>query len=491
MIVLGILQYLQTLLTPSVLRHGIVALLVLLGSVIAGLLYTGRRHAVRRQLRQLRRVGVSPGQSNMSDQYDSRYDVPEGEGRPSIGRPVRIKAIYLHPVKSFAPVEVSRALLTKSGFMYDRCFAIAAEVTEPEPEPDSDPGTGARRKFWRFISQRTKPAMSLIKTELWLPHESSNPVDVLVRAGGCVLIRFPDPDRPTWPRRLEAFLHTWNPSLAPEFSFIAPLNPDHVATSPDGADEAALALRSFVIHGRTAQGLDMGAVSSVAQGLPRMKKFLGIPDSTPLTLLKCTPETLVRTTKNLAPLKHIGSPATHGYTDQQPVHLASLASVHAVANLLPRENQPLNALRFRANMWVTGAPAFDEERWKRYRIVRKNDELGTPTRARVDAVLCVVCRTSRCTMPNVDPDKGVFDTDVPAPNRKKGRPQPSTTLMEHRTVEDGNKAAMGYMGMHCVPVDRSLNEAQEQDADLYVHVGDEIEVLERGQHLYGSTGDDY
>jgi uncharacterized protein YcbX len=251
------------------------------------------------------------------------------------------------------------------------------------------------------------------------------------------------------------------------------------------------ALRPFNIHARTAQGIDMGVVPSVSTALPKLKKFLNMSDSTPVTLFKCTPDTLVRTTKNLAPLKYIGSPAVHGYTDQQPVNINNLASIQALSELLPRENQPLNALRFRANLWITGAPAYDEEGWKRYRIVRKGDGLTTSRRARVDPVLCVVCRTSRCTMPNVDPDKGVFDTEKAPPGKKKGRPQPTTALIEYRTVEDGNKAAMGYMGMHCVPEDRSLSEAQEQDAGLYVQVGDEIEVLERGEHLYGSTEKDY
>ena len=94
-------------------------------------------------------------------------------------------------------------------------------------------------------------------------------------------------------------------------------------------------------------------------------------------------------------------------------------------------------------------------------------------------------------MPNVIPDKGIFEEDIPAPDRKKGKPQPSTTLVQHRTVESGNPAALGYLGMHCVPEDSGFKEAVDQGAQLYVEVGDEIEVLETGFHLYGSTGDDY
>ncbi|OAQ65421.1 molybdopterin cofactor sulfurase [Pochonia chlamydosporia 170] len=477
---LSFLQTCRAALTPSLILQGIAVLAVLLSSVIAGVIYTGRNYAIRRELRQLRRVGVPVEKSNMKDQYDSQFDLAEGSTATG---PIRIKAIYIHPVKSFGPIELNRALLTKSGFMYDRCFAFAAEVIEPDLD------TGARNKFWRFLSQRTKPGMSLIETELWLPHENSNPNDALVRAGGCVVIRFPDPENPTWLSWFDSLLYTWNPSAIPQVSFIAPLNPSAAQLSTHDLEKEAL--RPFTIHARTAHGIDMSIVPSVAAALPKLKKFLKISDNTPVTIFKCTDDTLVRTTKNLAPLKYIGSPAVHGYTDQQPIHLSSLSSVHAFSELLPRENQPLNALRFRANIWVTGASAYDEESWKRYRILPGNGAIETHRRARVDPVLCVVCRTSRCTMPNVDPDKGVFNTDTPAADRKKGKPQPSTTLIEYRTVENGNKAALGYMGMHCVPEDRSLNEAQEQNAGLYVQVGDEIEVLERGEHLYGSTGDDY
>lgn len=149
----------------------------------------------------------------------------------------------------------------------------------------------------------------------------------------------------------------------------------------------------------------------------------------------------------------------------------------------------MNALRFRANLWVTGAPAYAEETWKRYRILPESG--NTEPRADVAPALSVVCRTSRCTIPNVNPDTGEFDADIPPPEKKKGKPQPSTTLVEHRTVETANKAALGYLGMHCVPEDRDIREAEGQGDGLYVEVGDEVEVLETGVHVYGSTGNDY
>ncbi|KAI1625225.1 hypothetical protein EDD37DRAFT_680404 [Exophiala viscosa] len=451
-------------LTLHAVVHRISTLLILLVTFLV--IARVARHVLvaRRRPRHLRRYGLS--RSNLEDQYDPKYDKAEHD---SASESIVIKALYVHPIKSCAPIEVKRALLTKIGFAYDRCFAIAVENDE---------------KHWQFISQRTKPRMALIKQELWLPHKTSDPGDPLVQAGGCLVVSFPDPDAPVWTKRLQAVFESWSLSAMPEVRFTVPLLPTAAQI-----DELGIKLRDFQIHSRTASGLDLECIPDVAAALPKLKRFLKVPERQTLTLLRCTPDTLVPTNKNLAPLKYIGTPAMHGYTDQQPVHIINLPSVHATSPLLPKENQPLSALRFRANMYIFGAPAYDEETWKRFRILPK--AATTERRARVAPALSVVCRTSRCTMPNVNPDTGHFEEENAPPEKKKGKPQPSTTLVEYRTVENGNPAALGYLGMHCVPEDSGFKQAMDQGADLYVEVGDEIEVLETGHHLYGSTGNDY
>lgn len=469
---LQLLQSLQGTLDPSTIIYGTTALVLLLSLVLTYIIQTGNISTTRRALKHLRKVGLSSTTSNMADQYDPKYDALEDTAARN-DEPIRIKSIYIHPVKSCGPVEVNRALLTKSGFMYDRCFSLATENEK----------TDAGSK-WRFISQRTKPKMCLIKNELWLPGKESDPLDPLVQAGGCVVLTFEDPDAPDWITRLETFFHTWNTSGAPQVSCIAPLQP-----TPAQVNESQIKLKTFSIHARDAAGLDMSKSPSVARALPKLKKFLDIPQDQSLALLKCTPDTLTRTNRNLAPLEYIGSPAIHGYTDQQPININSLSSVHALSALLPPENQPLDALRFRANIWITGAPAYEEENWKRYRIQPRS--ASQEPRAGVAPALSVVSRTSRCTMPNVNLNTGKFDTDNPAPDKKRGKPQPTTALVEHRMVDPGNGMALGYMGMHCVPENRDLKEAEEQGKGLYVEIGDEIEVLERGVHLFGATGNDY
>ena len=429
----------------------------------------GNNSTTRRKLRNLQKVGLTT--SNMIDQYHPKFDHPAGtkvDGLP------RIKSIYLHPVKSCGPIEVDRALLTKTGFLFDRCFVLA---TGPLKEDSTEK--------WRFISQRTKPSMSTIETELWLPNKY-NYTNTRDQSGGYLVMKFDNPETPTWADRIETFLRTWDSSTIPQTSFIVPLS--LTTTELEGYQTKP---KTFGIHSRDAKGIDMGEIPSVAEALPQLKKFLKIPHGDGLSLFRCTRDTLVRTDKNLAPLKHIGTPAVHGYTDQQPININSLSSVQAVSTLLPIENQPMDALRFRANIWIENAPAYDEEEWKRYCILPKSTSTAPHPRAQVAPTLSVVCRTSRCTMPNVDPGKGTFDTDNPPADRKKGKPQPSTTLVQYRTVENGNKAALGYLGMHCVPEDWCLKVAEGQEEGLFVEVGDEIEVLERGVHLYGSTGNDY
>ena len=445
--------------------QGVVRLAVLISLVLGATRLARNIYLAHRQPKHLRRLGLI-GSSNLADQCDAKYDKPEDDSRSEA---ILIKALYIYPIKSCAPIELARALLTKTGFAYDRCFALAVEVNRGE---------------WQFISQRTKPQMALINQELWLPHPDSGRSDQLAQAGGCLIVSFPDPETPGLAKRLESMFETWTLSARPTVRFTVPLLPTPAHIGP-----TTPVLKHFTIHSRQATGLDLGQLPAVAAALPKLKRFLKIPERQNLTLMGCTPDTLVRTTRNLAPLKHIGTHAVHGYTDQQPVHIINLPSVHATSQLLPPENQPLSAMRFRANIYCTGAPAFSEEKWKRYRILP--NAVSSGRRANVAPTLSVVCRTSRCTMPNVIPDKGIFEEDIPAPDRKKGKPQPSTTLVQHRTVESGNPAALGYLGMHCVPEDSGFKEAVDQGAQLYVEVGDEIEVLETGFHLYGSTGDDY
>lgn len=136
------------------------------------------------------------------------------------------------------------------------------------------------------------------------------------------------------------------------------------------------------------------------------------------------------------------------------MHILNLASVHDVADKIKRGEAPeekwkvptVNALRYRANIYFTGPPAFHEDHWKKAKIGSTSYHIS--------------CRTTRCKLPNVDPETGIAD-----PN------EPSTTMRKYRVIDEGSKNAV--LGMQVTPL-----EAGE------VKVGDAIEVLETGSHYF-------
>jgi len=441
----------------------VVAILVALAALLLGL---SRQYLLNSKRFLHLRIAANDTGSNLDDETDQKYDKAENDLTPG---PVRIKALCIHPIKSCRPIEVKRALLTKTGFAYDRCFSFATEKT---------PGD------WKFISQRTKPGMALIKQHLWLPHADSDPDHESVKSGGVLAVSFPDPDPPSILARAVAVLETGRFSAHPQVSFTIPLRP-----TSEQIDKWGLGIKGFGVHERKSAGLDYSDVPVFAAVLPKLKRYLQLSAKENLTLIACTPDTLAPADTNLAPLEHIGTPSKLCYTDEQPLHIINLSSVHAASQLLPPENQPLSARRFRPNIFITGAPAYSEEMWKRFRVLPRE----THSKLAAPPSMSVVCRTARCTMPNVEPHSGQISYEDPPPGRKRGKPQPSTTFAEHRMVEDKqvNPIALGYMGMHCVIEDSTFGNGASEADEVYIEVGDEIEVFETGVHFWGSTAHDY
>ena len=81
------------------------------------------------------------------------------------------------------------------------------------------------------------------------------------------------------------------------------------------------------------------------------------------------------------------------------VSIINLASVAAVANAVDR---PVHPLRFRANVYVTGWPA-----WHEFDLLGQEIAIGENARIKV------VKRIVRCAATNVDPDTGARDLTVP------------------------------------------------------------------------------
>lgn len=90
----------------------------------------------------------------------------------------------------------------------------------------------------------------------------------------------------------------------------------------------------------------------------------------------------------------------HSFSDvaKKVVSIINLASVAAVADMV---GAPVNPLRFRANLYVDGWPA-----WSELDLVGRELKIGA-------ARLKVVKRIVRCAATNVDPDTGARDLDIP------------------------------------------------------------------------------
>ena len=99
------------------------------------------------------------------------------------------------------------------------------------------------------------------------------------------------------------------------------------------------------------------------------------------------------------PPKVLSAPG-HSFSDvaRKVVSIVNLASVRAVEDLVAAAVHPL---RFRANMYVTGWPA-----WHEFELLDRTLAIG-------DIRLKVVKRIKRCAAVNVDPDTAARDLEIP------------------------------------------------------------------------------
>src|SRR5947209_105177 len=91
----------------------------------------------------------------------------------------------------------------------------------------------------------------------------------------------------------------------------------------------------------------------------------------------------------------------HSFSDvaAKVISIINLASVAALETLV---GAPVHPLRFRANLYVEGWPA-----WHEFDLVGRDIVIG-------NARLKVVKRITRCAATNVDPDTGIRDLEIPA-----------------------------------------------------------------------------
>lgn len=119
--------------------------------------------------------------------------------------------------------------------------------------------------------------------------------------------------------------------------------------------------------------------------------------------------------------------------------------------------------RFRANMYITGLPAYAEINATRLSIYPRDSGEGSKNSTK-KLEFVIACRTPRCLLPNVNPANGSRST----------KNQPFSTMSSYLIIDNGIKSPC--LGMHMVPFGGAVGRT--------VSVGDVVSVEKAGEHFY-------
>ena len=415
-----------------------------------------------------RKLGLQ-GATNFEDQYSKKY--AKG-GDPTPAKPWTVKALFVYPLKSGAPIELEKSDVLRTGLKYDRQFTLAQQVTSL---PSMD---GKVTSEWHFMTQRKFPRLARVETEIWVPDPSAKDYKEdgeWVKSEGCLVIRFPfSPDTDFTMEGLLNYGKILAARLSrksePMLEFRVPFNPPQDRIKSKG-------YRSEVLRIWKDNPVALNMSPEIDREIfEKLRYTLGAAN--PIALFRIDTNAY-REVHKCAPKKEdVGFATVIGMQDsvcvdlasisyvanitQYPIHIINMASVHDVASKLPtgkpepehiwqRQHTLLDGLRFRANIYITGPPAFAEDDWKKAKLTSSDSS---------ELNLHISCRATRCKLPNVDPETAVAD-----------RNEPLTTLRNYRVIDAGSKNAC--LGMQVTPLEEGS-----------VTVGDKIEVLEIGEHRF-------
>ena len=286
------------------------------------------------------------GDSHAADEYDEKYD----EGTKD-EKAWKVKALYMHPIKSCAAIELDVADIDAEGLTYDRKFCFAEMMTPIKPDSD-----GKKIPKWTFrtLRQEGYEKLAQVKPEVWLPKSVSQQNEIGLRQidrEGCLIVKYPNvPTGVLAP--LERLAQRWR--LVPaESSFRMPLNPGKDHTYPREV---------MNIWKDDPVWINMG------RHVPDdFKQWLGI--KRPFSLFRVDPEKYREVFRCAPRQEDIGFQPAVGAQDAYPVHLLNLASVHDVGKRVGKDViDGLSVRRFRGNIIIEGPPAYDEDDWKMCRV---------------------------------------------------------------------------------------------------------------------------
>ncbi|EGE82588.1 MOSC domain-containing protein [Blastomyces dermatitidis ATCC 18188] len=464
---------------------------VLCLSPIFLLVYFGHksRRAAARKPKGCRKLGLYDF-SNLKDEDNYRADGrPKRSKQSDAGKGrIRVKALLAYPIKSCAGVEFNIADFESTGMAYDRQFCFAEYVNSPasgtaESEGKKHDDKPAGKWVFRTLRDLKYGKLALVRPEIWVPDPSSptySPKRPEVRSKGVLVINYP---RVPGGTRLKCLLLSFGMRLglcSREESFQVPLSP------PASAIKAGTyPSRSVRIWKDTPMAIDYGKHIP-----PSLLAFIG--PSRPMTLFRIDPDHHRKVFRGAPSKEVLGFQATTGFADSFPVHMLGLGSVREIDARTKYAIPNLSIRRFRPNIILEGSAAFEEDDWKRVRFIPRNDKQMLGSQVAEEAgkregqngtladdsqsrsskngdegvEMYISCRTMRCRLPNVDPNTGL-----------RHPVEPDKTLKSFRCIDAGdpNNACLG---MQCVPAVEEFT----------LRVGDELKVLEKGEHFYLKMG---
>ncbi|KDN65121.1 putative MOSC domain-containing protein [Colletotrichum sublineola] len=399
-------------------------------------------------------IGLAPSKSNLRDQHSAAEQ--QQQKKRTGDDAARVKALCVYPVKSCRGIEVARSKLLPTGLEFDRLYTLAQLKS---PFPVSVDGTAGDRRdahAWEFITQRQFPRLATVKVDVFVPDATKRTVFLEKSGDPWIVLRFPWRE-PGWRGTIQwaaaKVRDGWHGE--PEMEVLLPVE----FPTEKEIEERGYTREDVRVWKEMVPALNMG--KEIPEELSR---YLGV--SNKLTLFRVDPGKL-REVHRCAPAKEeAGYQPVVGFQDAYPLHLMNMSSLHAFDAQVPKDKdlQNLDVRRFRSNIIVSGAPAYDEESWKSVKFTQGASKVATPSKFQVS------CRTVRCKMPNVDQDTGV-----------RHSAEPDRSLRKLRDVDEG-APLMGCLGMQMVPLFEGTDRVEYMQA--WLEVGMAVDVLERGEHVY-------
>ncbi|KAF4513487.1 hypothetical protein G6O67_000753 [Ophiocordyceps sinensis] len=394
------------------------------------------------------KLGLRGPSSNLATQYSLAAHGPRPDGpRPAI------HSLHVYPVKSCRGVELDRAKVLPTGLEHDRLFAFAQ--LKPKSLADQEPA-------WEVLTLRQAPLLAKVKVDVWLPDPSKSSRQLGRVDEGFLVLRFPRAST-SGPRRLVRLLAaklSRGLRAVPETDLLLPLD----FPSSDDITDRGYEYEPVKIWKDTPCALNMERELP-----PELARYLGVKNR--LGLFRMDPANR-RQVFRCAPREDaLGYQPVIDFHDAYPLHMLSLTSIRDLESKIQKDQsiQHLDARRFRGNIIISGAEAYDEDDWKSVQFKQPAGGNKTPP-----SVFDVSCRTVRCKLPNVDPATGV-----------RHRLEPDHALRKHREIDPGAPKA-GCLGMQLCPVFERSDVPEHLQSVL--EVGMEVDVLRRGAHLYMGQG---